>query len=85
MHIKEPADAQVPHAILPEAERGTRGQPSDADRMRWMWLADLALRSTPAGMVVAETEALFRKEQAAIKRRIRRTVHQVKRQSTSKH
>jgi ElaB/YqjD/DUF883 family membrane-anchored ribosome-binding protein len=49
-----------------------------------MWLADLALRCAPAEQVVAETEALARKEQAAIKCRIRRTVHQVKRQSTSK-
>jgi hypothetical protein len=85
MQIKNPADAHVPHAILPAAERGTRSQPSDDDRVRWLWLADLALRSAPAEQLVAETEALARKEQAAIKRRIRRTVHQVKRQSTSKH
>jgi hypothetical protein len=85
MQIKKPADAQVPHAILPAAERGTRSQPSDDDRVRWMWLADLALRSAPAEQLVAETEALARKEQAAIKRRIRRTVHEVKRQSTSEH
>jgi len=64
MHIKYPADGQVPHAILPAAERGTRSQPSDDDRVRWMWLADLALRHAPPQQVVAdETEALARKEQ----------------------
>ena len=66
MHIKNPADAQVPHAILPAAERGTRNQPSDDDRVRWMRLADLALRYAPAEGVVAETEALARKEQAEL-------------------
>ncbi len=79
-----PADGQVPHAILPAAERGTRSQPSDDDRVRWMWLADTALRHVPTEQDVAEMEALARKEQAVIKRRIRRTAEKVKRQSKSK-
>ena len=47
-------------------------------------LADSALRHPPKEAVVAETEALARKEQAAIKRRIRRTVQQVRGQSKLK-
>jgi hypothetical protein len=79
MFFMKPAPESQPnnHPTMPAQERGTRSQPTDNDTVRWMWLADLA-------EVVAETEALARKEQAAIKRRIRRTVAQVKRQSKSK-
>jgi len=72
------------HLTMRAQERGTRSRPSDDDRVRWMWLANFALRHAPTEQVVAETEALARKEQAAIKRRIRRTAEQVKRQSKSK-
>ncbi len=87
MVFMKPAPESQPnnHSTMPAQERGRRSQPSDDDRVRWMWLADLALRHAPIEQVVAETEALARKEQAAIKRRIRRTAEQVKRQSKSKH
>ena len=83
--IKRSSDSDPSnHLTMRAQERGTRSRPSDDDRVRWMWLADLALRHAPTEQVVAETEALARKEQAAIKRRIRRTAEQVKRQSKSK-
>ena len=69
---------------MPAWERGRRSQPSDEDRARWLELADTALRMDATEKVVAETERLARKEQAAIKRRIRRTTEQVKRQSKAK-
>jgi len=47
-------------------------------------LADIALRHAPTQEDVAEMEALARKEQAAIKKRIRRTVQQVRGQSKVK-
>ena len=76
------------HATMPADERGTRSQPSDnessdSDKVRWMWLADFALSRAPTEQTVAETEALARKEQEAIKRRIRRTAERVKGQSKS--
>jgi hypothetical protein len=72
------------HSTMPAWERGRRSQPSDEDRARWLELADTALRHAPTEQVVAETEALARREQAAIKRRIRSTAEQVRRQSKSK-
>ena len=50
---------------------------------RWLALADTALRQGASEENVAETEALGRKEQTAIKRRIRRVAEKVKRQSKS--
>jgi hypothetical protein len=73
------------HATMPANERGKRSQPTDDDRARWMWLADVALRNSARTDEVADIEAFARKEQAAIKKRIRRTAEQVKRQSKSKH
>ena len=73
------------HSTMPAWERGRRSQPSDEDRAHWLELADTALRMGATENVVAETERLAREEQAAIKRRIRRTVHQVKQQSTYNH
>jgi hypothetical protein len=46
--------------------------------------ADFLLGPTPTANDIAVIEALARKEQEAIKRRIRRTAEQVKRQSKSK-
>jgi hypothetical protein len=85
MNMKNPAGVLVPHATLPAEERGTRSQPSDNDRARWLALADAALRCGASEEDVAETEALARKEQAAIRRRIRPTAERVKSQSKSKH
>jgi hypothetical protein len=72
------------HSTMPAWERGRRSQPSDEDRAHWLELADTALRIGATEKVVAETERLARKEQAAIKRRIRRTTEQAKRQSQAK-
>ena len=85
MPSKKPAEA-APRATHPPAERGTRGvspvNPDDAPR--WLALADLALSRGASEVEVAEIEALARKEQTAIKRRIQRRSQQVKRQSKSK-
>ena len=83
MNIKNPARVPIPHATIPAAERGERSQPSDDDRARWLALADAALRRGASEEDVAETEALARKEQAAIRRRIRPTAARVKSQSKS--
>jgi hypothetical protein len=69
---------------MPADERGKRSQPDYNDRARWLELADAALRRTPSEEDVAETEALARKEQEKIKRRIRPTAEKVKRHSKSK-
>ena len=57
---------------------------SDDFRVPWLRLADFFLSPTPTANDIAVIEALARKEQEAIKRRIRRTAEQVKRHSKSK-
>ncbi|PYX07261.1 MAG: hypothetical protein DMG84_11235 [Acidobacteria bacterium] len=56
---------------------------SDDFHVPWLRLADFLLSPTPTANDIAVIEALARKEQEAIKRRIRRTAEQVKRQSKS--
>jgi hypothetical protein len=85
MPPENPADAPDLHATTPAEERGTRSLENPDDSARWLALADTALRQAASDEDVTETEALARKEQAAIKRRIRRTAERVKRQSRSKH
>ena len=78
-----PADAV--HATHPPDERPhsvSRHNPDDT--ARWLALADIALRHAPTEEEITEMEALARKEQAAIKKRIRRTIQQVRGQSKSK-
>jgi len=86
MTFNKPAhpDDPVVHPTMPADERGKRSQPDYHDRARWLELADAALRRTPSEEDVAETEALARKEQEKIKRRIRPTAEKVKRHSRSK-
>jgi hypothetical protein len=84
MPPENPADAPDLHATTPAEERGTRSLDNPDDSARWLALADTALRQGARDEDVSETEALARKEQAAIKRRIRRTAEKVKRQSKSK-
>ena len=84
MSSKKPVGQQaVPRATHPPEERGTHSidliNPNDA--ARWLTLADSALRRGAGAAEVAETEALARKEQDSIKRRIRRRAEQVNRQS----
>ena len=85
MPPQKPPDESVPHATQPADER-PHGvdliNPNDA--ARWLALADTALRQGASEENIAETEALARKEQTAIKRRIRRTAERVKRHSKSK-
>jgi hypothetical protein len=86
MSPKKPADQQAaPRATQPPEERGTRIidliNPNEA--ARWLTLADAALGRGASAQEVAETEVLARKEQDAIKRRIRRRSEQVNRQSKS--
>jgi len=57
---------------------------NDDFRVPWLRLADFLLSPTPTANDIAVIEALARKEQDAIKRRIRRTAEQVKRQSKTK-
>src|SRR6266487_4901881 len=85
MPPEKPADEQAPHATQPADER-PRGVSviNPNDQARWLALADTALRHAPTEQDVAEMEALARKEQAFIKRRILRTAEKVKRQSKSK-
>ncbi len=85
MPPEKPADEQAPHATQPADERphGVRVI-NPGDQVRWLALADTALRHAPTEQDVAEMEALAREEQAFIKRRIRRTAEKVKRQSKSK-
>jgi gluconate kinase len=81
----QPADDDAAdHPTMPADERGRRSQPADNDRVRWLELADSALRRAPSEEDVAETEALARKEQEKIKRRIRPTAEKVNRHSKSK-
>jgi hypothetical protein len=80
----QPPDDPVGHPTMPAEERGKRSQPDDNDRARWLELADSALRRAPSEEDVAETEALARKEQEKIKRRIRPTTERVKGHSKSK-
>jgi len=85
MPLEKPPDEQPPRATQPADERPhsvTLVDPNDT--ARWLALADTALRQGASEENVAETEALARKEQTAIKRRIRRTAEKVKRQSKSK-
>jgi len=85
MPPEKPADEQAPHATQPADERPRGVSVIDPnDQARWLALADTALRHAPTEEDVAEMEALARKEQAFIKRRIRRTAEKVKRQSKSK-
>ena len=73
------------HAIHPPDERPhSVARPSPDDTARWLALADIALRHAPSEEAIAEIESLARKEQATIKRRIRRTVQQVRGHSKSK-
>jgi len=86
MSPKKPAEPQAPpRATHPPEERGTHIidliNPNDA--ARWLTLADAALSRGASAVEVAETEVLARKEQDAIKRRIRRRSEQVNRQSKS--
>ena len=68
-------------ATAPEAFAPTE---SDDFRVPWLRLADFLLSPTPTANDIAVIEALARKEQDAIKRRIRRTAEQVKQQSKTK-
>ena len=85
MPPEKPPDEYVPRATQPADERPHSVDlinPNDA--ARWLALADTALRQGASEENIAETEALARKEQTAIKRRIRRTAERVKRHSKSK-
>jgi hypothetical protein len=83
---KTPPAEQPAHATHPPDERGTHSVPAvhPSDAARWLALADTALRMGATEVVVVESEILARKEQADIKKRIRRTVQQVRGQSKSK-
>src|SRR2546430_17034473 len=82
---KKPADERPPRPPHPADERPHGVSVINPnDQVRWLALADTALRHAPTEQEVAEMEALARKEQAFIKRRIRRTAEKVKRQSKSK-
>ena len=70
---------------LPTTDAATVPDDSSDDfHVPWLRLADFLLSPTPTANDIAVIEALARKEQEAIKRRIRRTAEQVKRQSKSK-
>ena len=84
MPPENPTDALDVHATTPAQERGTRSLDNPDDSARWLALADTALRRGASDEDVTETEALARKEQSVIKRRIRRTAEKVRRQSKSK-
>ncbi|HEY8225325.1 MAG TPA: hypothetical protein VIG25_08625 [Pyrinomonadaceae bacterium] len=82
---KIPPAEQPPRPIHPPDERPhSVTRPNPDDTARWLALADIALRHVPTEEDVAEMETLARKEQAAIKKRIRRTVQQVRGQSKVK-
>ena len=83
--MKKPA-ASAPRPTHLPAERGTRSVApiNSDDGARWLALADTALRMGATEVVVVESEILARKEQADIKKRIRRTVQQVRGQSKVK-
>ena len=84
MPPENPSDAPDVHATTPAEERGTRSLDNPDDSARWLALADTALRRGASDEDVTETEALARREQNVIKRRIRRTAEKVRRQSKSK-
>jgi hypothetical protein len=84
MPPENPTDAPDVHATTPAEERGTRSLDNPDDSARRLALADTALRRGASDEDVTETEALARKEQSVIKRRIRRTAEKVRRQSKSK-
>ena len=84
MPPENPTDAPDVHATTPAEERGTRSLDNPDDSARWLALADTALRRGASEEDVTETEALARKEQSVIKRRIGRTAEKVRRQSKSK-
>ena len=84
MPPENPTDAPDVHATTPAEERGTRSLDNPDDSARWLALADTALRRGASDEDITETEALARKEQSVIKRRIRRTAEKVRRQSKSK-
>ena len=84
MPPENPTDAPDVHATIPAEERGTRSLDNPDDSARWLALADAALRRGASDEDVTETESLARKEQSAIKRRIRRTAEKVRRHSKSK-
>jgi len=77
---------QALRSTKPSDERWTDSVPlvNPDDSARWLALANVALRMGATEAVVVEGEALARKEQNAIKRRIRRTTERVKTQSKSK-
>ena len=83
---KTPLAEQPPRPTHPPDERGTHSVPDvhPSDAARWLALADTALRMGATEVVVVESEILARKEQADIKKRIRRTVQQVRGQSKVK-
>src|SRR5882724_4750180 len=83
MLSEKPADEQAPARNSARRRATARGRVINPS-IRWLALADSALRHVPTEQDVAEMEALARKEQAVIKRRIRRTAEKVKRQSKSK-
>jgi len=86
MPPEKPADEQAASRATQPADERPHGVSviNPNDQVRWLALADTALRHAPTEQEVAEMEALARKEQAFIKRRIRRTAEKVKRQSKSK-
>lgn len=73
----------VPVSGAPATPAGSTQDESDDFRVPWLRLADFLLSPTPTANDIAVIEALARKEQEAIKRRIRHTVEQVKRHSKS--
>jgi nicotinic acid mononucleotide adenylyltransferase len=84
VQLKKHVEMPVPHATLPANERGTRSLVNANDTVRWLELADAALRLALTEEQLAKTEVLARTEQEAIKKHIRRTAETVKRQSKSK-
>ena len=81
MSLKESDPHSTVDAVT-DADVSTLNE-SDDFRVPWLRLADFLLSPTPTANDIAVIEALARKEQEAIKRRIRRTAEQVRRQSKS--
>lgn len=78
------ASEQPQRATHPPDERPHKiATPNPDDPARWLALADTTLKRGASAVDVAETEVLARKEQTAIKRRIRRRAEQVHRHSKS--
>jgi hypothetical protein len=84
--IRDLQRMDAPHSTHPQRNAARVECPpiSPDDEARWLALADLALSRGASEVEVAEIEALARKEQTAIKRRIQRRSQQVNRQSKSK-